>query len=312
MKGKEDLQRPKRVELQVPASTSNLGPGFDAIGLALSLHNEFLFERLESGLEIIIEGEGNNILEHGLKNRTYRAFQEASEHLGNEAPGLRIVQHNAIPLARGLGGSGTAVLAGTIAAFLFAGMEMETLRILDQSFTIETHPDNITPSLVGGLTVSTLDDGHVQYLRVIPPSNLTSVILIPEQGLNTAEARRIVPQQFSRDDTIFNIRGAGMLMAALATNQLDNLSLAMRDRLHQPYRSPLMPGMTEIFEAALKAGSPGAALSGAGSGIFAFAYPHNEKAIGDAMKTAAAQFGMDSCNLFLSLNHNGVKVVNLS
>jgi len=203
--GKGFLARPNRVELQVPASTSNLGPGFDAVGLALNLYNEFLFERCDAALEIDIEGEGKTILERGLENRTYRAFQAASENLGNKVSGLRIVQHNAIPLARGLGGSGTAVLAGTIAAFLFAGVEPETSRILDQSFTIETHPDNITPSLVGGLTVSTLDDGHVHYIRVIPPSNLTAVMLIPEHGINTAEARKVVPQHFSREDTIFNI-----------------------------------------------------------------------------------------------------------
>ncbi len=103
-----------------------------------------------------------------------------------------------------------------------------------------------------------------------------------------------------------------MIMAALAPNRLDNLSLAMRDRMHQPYRSRLLPGMTEIFESALKAGSPGVALSGAGSGVFAFAYPHNEKVIGAAMKTAAAQFGMDAYNLFLTLDTDGVKIISVS
>ena len=312
MQGKGELQRPKRVELQIPASTSNLGPGFDAIGLALSLFNQFLFERIESGLEIVVEGEGKHLLELRTGNRTHRAFQAASEILGNKVSGIRIVQHNSIPLARGLGGSGTAVLAGTIAAFLFAGIEPERSRILDQSFTIETHPDNITPSLVGGLTVSALDAGHVHYVRVNPPSNLRAVILVPEQGMSTAEARTVVPRQFSREDTVFSIRGAAMLMAALATNQLDKLSLAMRDRLHQPYRSALMPGMAEIFEAALGAGSPGVALSGAGSGVLAFAYPENEKAIGDAMKATAAQFRMNAYNLFLPLNTDGLKIVEVS
>jgi homoserine kinase len=136
-------------------------------------------------------------------------------------------------------------------------------------------------------------------------------MLIPEHGLKTAEARRVVPQHFCREDTIFNIRGAGILMAALATNQPENLSLAMKDRLRQPYRLSLMPGMIEIFEAALKTNSPGVALSGAASGIFAFGYPHNEKAISEAMKAALAQFGMDGYNLFLPFNINGVKIVNV-
>jgi homoserine kinase len=312
MKGKGLSARPERVELRVPASTSNLGPGFDAIGLAVSLQNEFLFERLGTGFEIVIEGEGKSVLERGPDNRAYRAIRAASESLGNRVSGLRIVQHNAIPLARGLGGSGTAVLAGTIAALLFAGVEPEPSRVLDQAFTIETHPDNITPSLVGGLTVSIIDGGHVNYLKITPPSNLTTVILIPDRGLDTDEARKVVPQQLSREDIIFNIRGAGIITAALATGQLDHLALAMRDRLHQPYRSRLMPGMTDIFQAALNAGSPGVALSGAGSGIFAFAYLHNEKAIGEAMKATAARFGMKAYNLYLPIDITGVKIVDVS
>jgi len=304
--------RPERIELQVPASTSNLGPGFDAIGLALGLFNEFQFERLEAGLEIVIEGEGKDTLDRGPGNRAYRAFQAASKRLGNEAPGLKIVQHNAIPLARGLGGSGTAVLAGTIAAFLLAGVEAEPSRILDQSFTIETHPDNITPSLVGGLTVSVVEDGHVGYIKIVPPSRLRTVILIPDHGLDTEEARRVVPQQFSREDAIFNIRGTGVIMAALATDQLGHLSLGMRDRLHQPYRSHLMPGMTGIFEAALDAGSPGVALSGSGSGVFAFAFADNEKAVGEAMKVTAARLGMDAYCLNLPVDNTGAKIVHVS
>ncbi len=170
MKGKRLLARPERIELRIPASTSNLGPGFDAIGLAVSLHNEFLFERVETGFEIVIEGEGKSVLERGFGNHTYRAFRAASESLKNKVSGLRILQHNAIPLARGLGGSGTAVLAGTIAAYLFSGVEPETSRVLDQSFTLEMHPDNITPSLVGGLTVSIVDGEHIQSDNGYPDS----------------------------------------------------------------------------------------------------------------------------------------------
>jgi homoserine kinase len=305
-------ERPRRVALRAPASTSNLGPGFDSIGLAVQLYNEFLFERIESGLEIIIEGEGAGAIEQGLDNRTYRSFRAASQALGAETPAVRITQHNAIPLARGLGGSGTAVLAGVIAAFLFAGVEPQTERVLDLAFTIETHPDNLNPSLVGGLTVSTVADGHVAYVKIIPPARLTTVTLIPDRGLETGLARQVVPQQFSRDDMIFNIRGSGMIMAALASDQLEHLALAMRDRLHQPYRIPLLPGMNEIFEAALNAGSPGVALSGAGSGIFAFAYAHNAEAVGEAMKAAAARFRIDAYALHLPIDNQGMQILDIS
>ena len=306
------MEPPKRVEISVPGSTSNLGPGYDSIGLALELSNEFLFDRIDSGVEITIQGEGAEILERGSENRTYRAFRTAFEGLGREPPGVKIVQKNSVPLARGLGGSATAVLAGTTAAYLFAGVGLETSRILDQSSVIETHPDNLTPSLVGGLTISVVDEGHIAYVKVTPPSELTTVTLIPDRPLETGETRRVVPMQFSREDMIFNIRGAGMIMAALSTGNLESLALAMRDRLHQPYRVPLLPGMTAIFEAALDAGSPGVALSGAGSGIFAFAYHHDAKAIGEAMKVEAAKHGMGSYVLHLPIDNRGMRVVSVS
>ena len=312
MKTLQRSGRPRQARIRVPASTSNLGPGFDAIGLAVGLCNEFLFERLDSGVEIFIEGEGASVLNCGDENRTYRAFQAACQAIGRATPGVRIRQHNAIPLARGLGGSATAVLAGTMAAFLFHEREPKTSLILDQSFTIEDHPDNITPSLVGGLTVSASDNGHLAYVKAIPPHDLTTVTLIPDRDLGTRAARQVVPQQFSRDDMIFSVRGAGMIMAALATGQLTHLSLAMRDRLHQPYRAPLLPGMMEIFQAALDAGSPGVALSGAGSGIFAFAYARNERAIGKAMEKTAARFGMESYSLYLPIDNEGARIDEVS
>jgi homoserine kinase len=302
----------RRVELRVPASTSNLGPGFDAIGLAVGLYNEFVFERLETGLDVVLEGEGANVLERGTNNRTYRAFSSVYETLGRPTPGVRIIQRTSVPLARGLGGSATAVLAGTTAAFLFADVKADRSRVLDQSFTIETHPDNITPSLVGGLTVSIVDGSHVAYVKVVPPPELTTVTLIPDRPLETADARRVVPTKISREDAVFNIRGAGMIMGALATEKLDHLAAAMRDRLHQPYRAPLLPGMEEIFEAALDAGSPGVALSGAGSGIFAFAFEGNVQAIGQAMTSAAARHGMESYALPLPIENDGLQITCVS
>ncbi len=312
MKGGKPAKAPQRVELRVPASTSNLGPGFDTIGLAVGLYNEFLFQRRESGLEIFLEGEGADQLARSPESRTYQAFRATCQTLGEKDPGVRIVQHNAVPLARGLGGSGTAVLAGTLAAFLFSGVEPETSRVLDQSFTVETHPDNITPSLVGGLTVSAVDGAHVAYIKLTLPSQLTTVTLIPDRPLETGLARQVVPRQFSREDMIFNIRGASLLIAALATGRLENLALAMQDRLHQPYRAPLLPGMMEIFAAALEGGSPGVALSGAGSGIFAFAYSHNAKEIGERMKAAASRFGMDSYPLYLPIENGGTRIAGIS
>jgi len=298
----------RRVEVRVPASTSNLGPGFDAMGMALTLYNEFLFERLESGIQILVRGEGAECLKEEASNRTYQAFCAANQALRRETPGVRIVQHNRIPLARGLGGSGTSALAGTLAAFLFAGVEPESERILAQAVRVEGHPDNVTPSLVGGLTVSALDGPRVAYVKVIPPVQLTAVVLIPDRPLDTGLARQVLPGQYAREDMIFNIRGAAMVMAALATGQLEHLALAMRDRLHQPYRAPLLPGMANIFEAALEAGALGTALSGAGSGILALSRPDRALTVGQAMQEAARRHGMGSYSLQLSIDTEGAQI----
>lgn len=297
-----------RIRLRVPGSTSNLGPGFDCIGLAVGLYNDYLFECIENGFEIAFEGEGAEVLAKG-ESRTYRSLAHACSALGIETPAVRIVQHNAVPLARGLGGSATAVLAGIVAGYLFAGHDWNPTSVLDLAIQVENHPDNLTPSLLGGLTTSLVIDGHAPFVRVVPPPDLTTVTLIPDRGMETGSARQVLPTHYSRQDMVFNLRGSAMIMAALASNQLDHLALAMQDRLHQPHRVPLLPGMMEIIEAAVGAGSPGAALSGAGSGIFAFAYKDNERRIGAAMEAVAARHGMNSYCLYLPIDNTGLQVL---
>lgn len=300
-----------RIRLKVPGSTSNLGPGFDCIGLSVGLYNEFLFERTESGLEISFNGEGADVLSKG-ESRTYRSLALACSALEVDTPGVRIIQHNAVPLARGLGGSATAVLAGIVAGYLFAGQDWTPSVVLDLAGQIENHPDNLTPSLVGGLTTSLLIDGHAPFVKIVPPADLTAVLLIPDRGMDTPSARQVLPKDYSRQDMVFNLRGTAMIMAALASNQLDHLALAMRDCLHQPYRAPLLPGMMEIIAAAEDAGSPGAALSGAGSGIFAFAHKESERRIGEAMEATAASHGLGSYCLYLPIDNTGLQVLEAS
>ncbi len=297
----------QRVELRVPASTSNMGPGFDALGLALGLYNEFRFERIAAGVEVHVTGEGADILNTG-ESRTYQALARACGLLGVETPAVRILQHNAVPLARGLGGSATATLAGTTAAFLFAGRELTPQALLDMALGMEGHPDNLTPGLVGGFTVSQVAEGHVRYLKCTSPAGLNAVVLIPDRPLDTGLARAALPAQYSRPDVVFNLGGIAMLVAGLATGQLEHLASAMRDRLHQPYRAPLLPGMLEMIQAALDAGAPGAALSGAGSGIFAFARPGQEQAIGAALEAEARRHGMGAYCLYPPLDMRGLQV----
>lgn len=302
----------RKVEIKVPCSTSNLGPGFDAIGLALQLYNTFRFERLSHGLEITIEGEGAGQLETGSGNRTYRSYAAVFDALGVAPYPVRIHQHNEIPLARGLGGSATAVLAGVVAALVLLGQEPKVDDVLGYGTLIENHPDNLTPSMVGGLTVSFWEPGRIVYVRLDPPQELTSVVLIPDFGLETGEARKVLPGQVPLADAVTNLRGSAMIMAAVAAGEIDKLALAMRDRLHQPYRAPLLPGMHDIFQAALEAGSPGVALSGAGSGIFAFALKDRDPdAVGQAMVREAAVHGMSSTYLLLPIDREGTRITQI-
>jgi homoserine kinase len=297
--------------LSVPGSTSNLGPGFDTIGLAVQLYNDFLIEKTDQPIEVIVEGEGADVLEAGRDSRTYRAFAAACEAIGRPVPGVRVIQRNAVPLARGLGGSATAVLAGVVAAFVFADEEPDVSSVLDQSFVVENHPDNLTPSLVGGLTVSAVDGDHVVHIKASCPTGLSTVTLIPDRPMLTAYTREVVPKSFSREDAVFNVRCASLLVAALLTGEMDKVALGMQDRFHQPYRTPLLHGMQDIFHAALAAGSPGVALSGGGSGIFAFALEEPQK-IGEAMKAAATRHGMDSYYLCLPIDHDGLRICDVS
>jgi homoserine kinase len=246
----------RKVEIKVPCSTSNLGPGFDAIGLALRLYNTFTFERLSHGLEITIEGEGAGQLETDSGNRTFRSYAAVFNALRLAPYPVHIHQNNEIPLARGLGGSATAVLAGVIAALVLLGKEPKVDDVLGYSTLIENHPDNLTPSMVGGLTVSLWEPGRIAYVRLDPPEEITSVVLIPDFRLETGEARKVLPSQVPLADAVTNLRGSAMIMAAVAAGEIDKLALAMRDRLHQPYRAALLPGMHDIFRAALEAGSP--------------------------------------------------------
>lgn len=300
-------------KIRIPCSTSNLGPGFDAIGLALQLYNTFTFERLSDGLEITIEGEGAGQLETGPDNRTYRSYVAVFEALSLSPYPVHIHQHNEIPLARGLGGSATAVLAGVIGALVLLDKEAKVGDVLGYATLIENHPDNLTPSMVGGLTVSFWEPGRIVYIRLDPPERLTSVVLIPDFTLETGQARRVLPRQVPLVDAVTNLRGSAMIMAAVATGEIDKLALAMGDRLHQPYRAPLLPGMYDIFQAALEAGSPGVALSGAGSGIFAFALKDGDPdAVGRAMVREAAAGGINSTYLILPIDRDGVRITKVS
>ncbi|MBI2371054.1 MAG: homoserine kinase [Deltaproteobacteria bacterium] len=300
--------QPTRVSVRVPASTTNLGPGFDVLGMALGLYNSVTLEVTDGGLLIEVEGQGAEALPRDETNIVYGAAREAFDRIGFDPGGLRITLVNQIPLASGLGSSAAARVGGLVAANRLAGRKLTAQTLLDCALALEGHPDNAVPALVGGVTVACLVGGQVTYLRLPAPKALKAVVLVPEYRVLTAEARRVLPDKVPMADAVFNISRASMLVAALLSRRWELLREAMKDRLHQPYRKTLVPHMDEVFEAAYDAGARGVAMSGAGPSIVAFATEKTE-AIGEAMKSCLARHGVGGQSLVLGIDEEGTREI---
>ena len=274
------------ITVRVPATSANLGPGFDALGLALRLHNTLTIG-LASSPEIEIEGEGEETLPRDPSHLAYRAAMAVVAR-AEETPGtppvraLRLTQRNAIPLGRGLGSSAAAIVGGAAAANALLGSPLDRQALLDLAAEMEGHPDNVAPALVGGLVVCTRTAAGVRWMRLAPPS-LRVVIAVPDYAVSTEEARRRLPARVPFPDAVFNVTRTALLVAALTGGRPDLLDEATQDRLHQPYREHLVPGLNEVFQAARLAGAYGAALSGSGPAVIAFG---DAPGIGPAMAGA--------------------------
>lgn len=292
--------------LRVPGSTSNLGPGFDALGLALSIYNRIdVRTRPEPGVAIAVEGEGKGSLALDERNLLYRAAKHLANRAGKALPGLDVRMNNDVPMSRGLGSSSTAIVAGAVMANRLLGDPFSKSELLDVATELEGHPDNVSPCLLGGLTMSCMEDSRVACVRTLPPAGLRVVVVIPEFELKTADARNALPQTVPLKDAVFNVSRACLITAALIAGDFAQVRTGMQDRLHQPYRAHLIPGFEQVLSAALEAGALGAALSGAGPTLMAFATDRAD-AIGRAMAGAWQQAGVVSRFLILDIDPDGV------
>ena len=262
----------QRIEVAAPATTANLGPGFDCLGMALDLWNrvEILPAEGDGGgavVEVVGEGAGELAADGG--NLTYRAMEFLFGEMDEEMPPLRLVCHNAIPLSRGLGSSAAAIAGGLAAANALGGGRFGDKELLEMAATIEGHPDNVAAAVLGGLQL-VVSDGPQLYTAPIPvPEELKAVLFIPEARIATAEARAVLPKEVSVGDAVFNMGRAALLVAGMGLNRPEYLEVATQDRLHQPYRQPLFPAIKVIFAAARAAGALGVFLSGSGSTVLA-------------------------------------------
>jgi homoserine kinase len=280
---------PRSVTVAAPASSANLGPGFDALALALDLWLRVTVRPIEAGAESLeVSGEGKDEIGMDGGNRFLIGLEHGLEEFGLEPPVMRIEMENQIPLARGLGSSAAASVAGMLVAQALAGDTLEEGRLLALATQIEGHPDNASAVLLGGFVVV-----GARPARFDPPPSLYAALFIPETPLRTAAMRAALPRNVSHADAAHNVGRTAMIVAALASGtRLDLLAAMSDDRLHEPYRVRHFPQLPQLVQAARGAGALGVALSGAGSTVIALA--DDEQAAhraADAMQGAAA--GLD-------------------
>ncbi|MBI4425610.1 MAG: homoserine kinase [Elusimicrobia bacterium] len=298
------------VRVRVPATTSNLGPGVDVFGRALSLHPELELRVSTTRGEALveIEGEGASTLPRGEDNEVVRVLRRVC-HIAN---GLRLRLTNRIPVARGLGSSAAARLAALLAARAVwkepstEGDSRENDSLLDQACALEGHPDNVVPALLGGLRLSVRDGDRLLQVPLKSPKGLAAVVCVPDFELSTEKARAVLPATVDRADAVFTSGRVALLVHALETGRYELLRVAMQDVLHQPYRRALVPGLRTVLEEAAAAGAFGAALSGAGPSVLAFA-PRGARAaaVGRAMQRGFLNHRIESRALALDVDRKG-------
>jgi homoserine kinase len=252
--------------LRVPASSANLGPGFDALGLALGVYLTCRFRRSEA-LRIQADGRDAASIPTSDNNLIWQTALSVAQAHGMTMPPIELHIHNEIPLGKGMGSSAAALTTGVVIADELLGLGWKPLRILDEAARLEGHPDNVAPCTLGSIVASAIDS--TRAVRLDLPKSFDLAIVVPDFDLPTSEARAVLPSAYSREDAVFNVQRAALLIAALATGTTSVFPAAIEDRFHQPYREALVPGLHEILR--LRApGLLGCALSGAGPSILVF------------------------------------------
>lgn len=294
-------------KLKIPATSANLGPGFDCMGLALNLYNNIYIEENDR-LAIELGGFYTENIPADETNLLWKTACDYWRRIGFKPQPLKITFDSNVPPARGLGSSSTAVVGGLLAANAIAGSPMDRFELLKIATEIEGHPDNVTPALYGGVTLTVMVEDSVIPRILVKKPKFAVVAVIPEILVETEKAREILPPAVPRKDVIFNTSRVGLLVDAFINEEYDLLSIATQDRIHQNQRASLIPGMPEALQSAVKTGAYGAALSGSGPTLIAFCPYGSEQAVAKTMKEALADKGLRSVSLVLETDREGAVI----
>lgn len=307
----------KTVTVTVPATTANLGPGFDCIGAALMLYNQFQFTHLDlagsQSINITVSGAEAQRVRIDESNLVYQAFVNFYKHLRQPLPPVQIEIQLGVPLARGLGSSATAIVGGLVGANCLAGSPLDQTELMELAIVLEGHPDNVVPALLGGCRLAATNEpqssrqsfGGWAICDVLWHQDVVPVVAIPDFELSTKEARRVLPAQVSREDAIFNTAHLGLLLRGLEAGRGDWLRAGLQDRLHQPYRQALIPGYEAVGSASVAAGAYGMVISGAGPTLLALVNSAQAAAVESAMAVAWKEEGITAQVRSLSLDAQG-------
>lgn len=313
------LVLPVAVSVLVPATSANLGPGFDSLGLALQLYNRFEVEESRGDPllpEIEVGGRLGEGLPTGPDNLFFRSFVLLFERLGVPVPAVRIRMTIHIPHGCGLGSSATAVVGGLMTANEWLrpqGLSVPKEKLLGLAVEAEAgnHPDNVAPALLGGLVATTHLAGDIQAIKTRFPDELKAVIFTPSFPMDTVAGRKLLPASYPKADVTFNTGRVALLLTALQTGRYELIGEAMQDRLHQPYRQVLFPAMPAIIQAAVAAGAHGACLSGGGSSLIALASSRFHEIL-KVMQETAGEAGVQGTGRVLRADQNGARVIKTS
>lgn len=285
------------LKVTVPATSANLGPGFDSLGMALDLYNHFYFLTNDDK-----EPADVTILPQG--SLAHRAADLLASRVGKSFLPRKIAVKSHIPISRGLGSSATLTVAGLMASNIMLKANLSDENLVNLAAEIEGHPDNVAPALVGGLVISMSTSRGIKFLKTLPKKGLKAVVAVPEFQLATETARKVLPRSVPHQDAVYNTSRVGFFITAMMLGDYTNLSLAMEDLLHQPYRQSLIPGLKEVMETALLNGSLGSCLSGAGPSILAFC-EKDELKISEAMKSQWREFNIKAITYILNIAKEG-------